>query len=84
MAETIATTMVQTVTVQIAEFVLHDGEDVERTDALHEFLGQTEWEGDESGVTLQQGLHVEVGDTIVRVQGYDGLLVRRAPKTEAE
>lgn len=47
------------------EFVLHDGEDEDKTEKLHEFMGTIDWEGDTTGVTIHSVIGVRPGDTIV-------------------
>lgn len=65
-------------------FILHDGEDDDKSAELDAFLtplkaGGGEWEGDNNGITIWMP-HVNVGDAIV-VDG-DGMGVRVYPKNE--
>jgi len=65
-------------------FILHDGEDDERSQELHEFLSPLkaaggDWEGDNSGITIWMP-PVAVGDAIV--VDHDGLGVRVYPKNQ--
>lgn len=60
-------------------FVLHDGEDDEKTQELHKFMDTArklqeegvhggycfDWEGDESGVYVTQAVHARTGDVFV-------------------
>lgn len=56
------------------EFVLHDGTDDVMTEALHEFLREHEWDGDNDGISIW--LAPRVGDTIV-ISADGSILIRR-------
>lgn len=71
--------------VLVRTFVLHDGEDEDKTQELHQFLAEADihdWEGDEGGVYIyrtvldEEPLHAKVGDTIA-IDDEGGVTVRR-------
>lgn len=57
-----SSTTTRAVQALVRTFVLHDGEDENRTKELHELLDGVEWEGDETGISVY--LHARPGDKI--------------------
>lgn len=49
-------------------FQLHDGEDQDKTETLHVFMGDYPWDGDEAGVVIDEKL-CKPGDWIVKCNG---------------
>ena len=56
-------------------FVLHDGEDAERTKDLHKFMEGVDWEGESDGIVVW--LHVMPGDIIRRGEHSLGVVFGR-------
>lgn len=56
-----------------SEFLLHDGEDEEKNDALHALLEGVDWEGNGAGITIS--LYAGPGDTITVVRYPDGRML---------
>ena len=61
-------------------FVLHDGEDEDKTEELHTFMGDMTWEGDCGGITIW--LEARVGDTIVINDDDSVRIIRKGATTQ--